>query len=133
VLAAAEMQEPALARAVPIAAALVVLIAGAVQFTAFKSYQLACCREAPGIGAALPADAPTAWRHGLRLGYHCCCCCAGVTAILLVIGVMDLAAMAIVPAAITVERLASAGERAARIIGACAIAAGLVLLARAAL
>jgi predicted metal-binding membrane protein len=131
-LAAAEMHEPALAHAVPIAAGVVVLIAGAVQFTAWKSYQLACCREAP-VGAALPADAGTAWRRGLRLGYHCSCCCAGLTAILLVIGVMDLGAMAIVTVAITVERLAPAGERAAHIIGALVIAAGLVLLARAAL
>src|SRR5437773_7143755 len=36
-LAALEMQQPALARAVPIAAGVVVLIAGAFQFTAWKS------------------------------------------------------------------------------------------------
>jgi hypothetical protein len=46
-----------------------------------------------------------------RLGLHCCRCCAGLIAILLVIGVMDLRAMAVVGAAITVERIAPAGER----------------------
>ena len=70
-LAAAEMQQPALARAVPIAAGLVVLVAGALQFTRWKAHRLACCREAPGPGRSLPADAATAWRQGLRLGLHC--------------------------------------------------------------
>ena len=70
-LAAVEMQQPALARAVPIAVGVVVLIAGALQFTAWKARHLACCRESPAHGRALPADAGTAWRHGLRLGLHC--------------------------------------------------------------
>ena len=131
-LAAIEMRQPALARAVPIAAGVVVLIAGALQFTAWKARHLACCREAPGRGRVLPADAGTAWRHGLRLGLHCSQCCAGLMAILLVIGVMDLRAMAVVTAAITVERLAPAGERVARAIGVVAVGAGLFLIARAA-
>jgi predicted metal-binding membrane protein len=130
-LAAVEMQLPALARAVPIAAGVVVLIAGALQFTAWKAHHLACCRRAPEHGRALPADAGSAWRHGLRLGLHCSCCCAGLTAILLVIGVMDLRAMAVVTAAITVERLAPAGERVARFIGVVLAGAGLFLIARA--
>jgi predicted metal-binding membrane protein len=45
---------------------------------------------------------------------------------------MDLRAMAIVTAAITVERLAPAGERIARAIGAVVVVAGLVLIVRAA-
>jgi predicted metal-binding membrane protein len=130
-LAAVEMQVPALARAVPIAVDVVVMIGGALQFTAWKARQLSCCRAAPGRGRALPADAGTAWRHGLRLGLHCSNCCAGLTAILLVIGVMDLRAMALVTAAITVERLAPAGERVARVIGVVVVAAGLFLIARA--
>jgi predicted metal-binding membrane protein len=127
-----EMQQPALARAVPIAVGVVVLIAGSLQLTAWKARHLACCREAPGRGRTLRADAGTAWRHGLRLGLHCTHCCAGLMAILLVIGVMDLRAMAVVAAAITVERLAPAGERVARAIGAVVVAAGLFLIGRAA-
>jgi predicted metal-binding membrane protein len=130
-LAAIEMRQPALARAVPIAAGLVVLIAGSLQFTAWKAGHLACCREVPGRGRTLPADAGMAWRHGLRLGLHCSYCCAGLVAILLVVGVMDLRAMAAVGAAITVERLAPAGERVARAIGTVVVVAGLVLIARA--
>ena len=125
-LAAVEMQQPALARAVPIAVGVVVLMAGALQLTAWKARHLACCREAPGRGRTLPADAGTAWRHGLRLGLHCSHCCAGLTAVLLVVGVMDLRAMAVVAAAITVERLAPAGERVARATGAVVVGAGLL-------
>ena len=131
-LATAEMQQPALARAVPIAIGAVVLIAGSLQLTAWKARHLACCREALVRGRTLPADAGTAWRHGLRLGLHCSYCCGGLMAILLVLGVMDLRAMALVAAAITVERLAPAGVRVARAIGAVAVGAGLLLIARAA-
>ena len=122
----------ALPRATPIAVGVVVLLAGFLQFTAWKARHLACCREAPGRGRTLPADAGAAWRHGLRLGLHCSHCCAGLMAILLVIGVMDLRAMAVVAAAITVERLAPAGERVARATGAIVVGAGLFLIARAA-
>jgi predicted metal-binding membrane protein len=131
-LAAAAMERPALARAVPVAMGVAVLIAGVLQFTPWKARQLACCREAPGRGRTLPADAATAWRHGLSLGIHCGKCAAGLTAILLVIGVMDLRAMAVVGTAITLERLAPAGEGVARAIGAVVVAAGLFLIARAA-
>jgi predicted metal-binding membrane protein len=136
-LAALEMELPALARAVPLAVGVVVLITGALQFTAWKARRLACCREAPGrcllvpAARALPADAATAWRHGLRLGLHCSYCCAGLTMVLLVAGFMDLRVMAVVTAAITVERLAPRGERAARVIGAGIVGGGALLIARA--
>jgi predicted metal-binding membrane protein len=159
-LAEVEMQQPALARAVPIAVGVVVLIAGALQFSAWKAHHLACCRDAsafaragvsasygetspkrppaaepgPGRGRSrtLPADTGTAWRHGLRLGLHCSQCCAGLMAILLVLGVMDLHVMAVVAAAITIERLAWASAHVARTIGAVIVGAGLFLIARAA-
>jgi predicted metal-binding membrane protein len=133
-VALAEMviQMPALAHAVPIAGAAVVLIAGALQFTAWKAHHLACCRQAPGHGRSLRADAVTAWRYGLRLGRHCGASSAGLTSVLLVIGIMDLRAMAIVTALITAERLAPSGERIAHAIGGVVMIAGLSLLARAA-
>jgi predicted metal-binding membrane protein len=81
----------------------------------------------------LPTDAGAAWRHGLRLGLHCSASSGGLTAILLVIGVMDLSAMAVVTGAITVERLAPGGDRVARVIGAVTVVAGLLLIARAGL
>jgi predicted metal-binding membrane protein len=129
-LAAIEMQESAVARAVPIAVGVVVLIAGALQFTAWKARHLACCRETPPC-CPPRTDAGSALRYGLRLGLHCSYCCASLTAVLLVIGVMDLRAMAVVTAAITVERLAPDAQRVARVIGTVVVGAGLFLIARA--
>jgi predicted metal-binding membrane protein len=114
------------------AVGVLVLGAGALQLSAWKALNFACCRDAPGRGCRLRADAATAWRHGLRLGLHCSRCCAGLMAVLLALGVMDLGAMAAVAAGITAERLASAGERVARAVGALMVAAGIVLMVRAA-
>jgi predicted metal-binding membrane protein len=131
-LAAMEMGQPALARAVPIAVGAVILLAGAFQFSAWKARHLACCRyESAPVGPQRD-DPRTAWRHGMRLGFHCSASCGNLILILLAIGVMDLRAMAVVTAAITAERLAPAGERIARAIGAVCAGAGVVLLARAA-
>jgi predicted metal-binding membrane protein len=131
-LAAVAMQQPVLARTAPIAAGVVVLIAGAMQLTSFKAHHLGCCREAPGPGCTLPADAGTAWRHGLGFGLHCIYCCGSFTAVLLTIGVMDLRAMALVTALITVERLAPRGDLVAQAVGAVVVGVGLFLIARAA-
>jgi predicted metal-binding membrane protein len=131
-VAAIEMGRPALASAVPIAAGVVVLIAGALQFTPWKARHLACCREAASRVRALPADAGAALRHGLRLGLHCIRCSAGLMAILLVLGVMDLRAMAVVTAFMNVERLAPAGDRVARVVGVAVVGVGVVLIAQAA-
>jgi predicted metal-binding membrane protein len=130
-LAALQMQQPQLARAVPTVVGVVVLLMGFLQLTTWKARQLSCCREAPGRCHTLSADAGTAWRHGLSLGLQCSRCCGGLMVILLVIGVMDLRAMTLVTAAITVERLAPAGERVARAIGTVVVGAGLVLIVRA--
>lgn len=131
-LATIAMEQPALARAVPVAVGVVVLVAGALQFTRWKAHHLVCCRNLPGRGRTLPPDARTAWRHGVRLGLHCGYSSAGLMGILLVVGVMDLRVMAVVAIATTVERIAPAGERAARAIGVVAVGAGLLLIARAA-
>jgi predicted metal-binding membrane protein len=130
-LAAVEMRLPALARTVPIAVGMIVLLAGAIQFTAWKAHHLACCRKASEHDRTLPADAGTAWRHGVRLGLRCSYCCFSLMAVLLVIGVMDLRVMAVVTTAITLERLAPAGERIAHAIGAVVVTAGLFLIAQA--
>ena len=131
-VASVEMRIPALARAVPIAVGMVVLIAGAFQFTAWKAHHLACCRKMPGSDLALPAHAATAWRYGLRLGLHCSQCCAGLMATLLVIGIMDLRAMLAVTVAMTIERLAPGGKRAAQAIGVAGLGTGFLLIMRAA-
>jgi predicted metal-binding membrane protein len=130
-LGAAEMRWAAVARSVPFLAGAVILIAGCLQLTAWKARQLERCRDTPGCGCATSIGARAAFRHGVRLGAHCALCCAGFMAILLVTGVMDLGAMVLVAAAITVERLAPLPGNAARATGMVAIAAGAVVMGRA--
>jgi len=130
-LAEIEMHRPALARVVPIAVGMVVVVAGALQLSAWKALHLVSCRKPWGRKRSFPANTGNAWHHGLHLGLHCTYGCAGFTAILLAVGVMDLRVMALVTAAITAERLAPNGERIARALGLVVVGIGLLLIARA--
>jgi predicted metal-binding membrane protein len=130
-LAYIEMQQASLARAVPIVAGAIVVIAGTIQFTAWKAHHLSSCRRSPASELTFSADGGAVWRQGVHFGLHCANSCANLTVLLLVVGVMDLRAMVVVTAAITFERLAPEGERVARAIGIVIVAAGFVLIARA--
>ncbi|WP_225737403.1 DUF2182 domain-containing protein [Dyella acidiphila] len=131
-LATVAMRWPMLARIAPLAAGMIVLGAGALQFTRWKAHHLAGCRALPDCCQRLRANTAAVWRYGVQHGIRCCHCCAGLTAILLVAGVMDLRAMALVTAAITAERLAPAARPVAWLIGIAAMGAGIGLLAQAA-
>ena len=130
--AAVVMRLALLARAVPAAVGVVVLMCGAFQFTTWKAQHLRCCREAPRRDERLTADARTAWRQGIGLGWHCSCSSAGLTATLVVFGLMDLRAMGVVTAAIALERFTPSADRAVRAVGAAVIVVGTGLILRAA-
>ncbi len=132
VLANIEMRQPTLSRAVPVMIGMVLLITGAIQLTSWKARRLACCRQAPSCGCSPRATPASAWRDGLHLGLQCCSCCANLMVIPLVMGVMDLGAMAAVALAVTAERVAPAGNRIARLVGAVVVGSGLLLIVRAA-
>jgi len=108
---------------IPAIAAGAIVMVGALQFTAWKARQLACWHE---LSTAARAPFP----HGLRLGIHCVRVCGNLMAILIVTGAMDSGAMAIMTAVITAERVVPASERAARLIGAVVVVAGLMAVAR---
>lgn len=107
----------------------IILSAGLLQRSRWKSAQLARCR-APFAGE-LPRSAAAVWREGYRLGTRCVLSCAAPTAVLFVCGWMDSRAMLAITGAITAERLAPCGARIARLTGAVAIGAGLTVCARA--
>jgi predicted metal-binding membrane protein len=130
-LSSIEMRQPAMARVVPIGAGVVITIAGALQLTTWKAHRLACCREAPGSGRVLVADAGAAWRHGLRLGLNCARCCGALMAIPLCIGLMDLGVMVVMTTAITAERLAPLGMHVERVIGLAVVGTGVFSMVRA--
>ncbi len=129
VLATLAIQHPELSRAVPFVTGAAVVFAGAIQFTDWKARCLAGCRQPSACeDAPSPATYAAAWRHGLRLGGHCGRCCGNLMVVLLVLGVMDLAAMALVTAAVTAERLTSSDDRVARAVGAIVVGVGLLIV-----
>lgn len=106
----------------PVVAGIAVMLGGMLQFTAWKARRLAC-------GQAFHASAnPSAWRHGLRLGVDCVASCGNLMAVLLVVGIMNLVAMALVTVAITVERRVPASARA---IGAAVVTVGALMIVQA--
>ena len=115
------------APAAPLRTGLLLLIAGALQFTAWKAKHLEAYRAmATAAAPALPRSAAAAWSDGLRLGACCVRSCAGPTLALLALGAMDLRVMLLVGAAVTAERLAPRGLLVARATGAAAVVAGLI-------
>jgi len=127
-LAEVAMREPGLSRIVPISVGAAVLIAGVLQHTPWKARHLAFCRDEVDR-LTPPADVDSALSYGMRLGLHCSQSCAGLTAVALVLGVMDLRVMAAVAVAITTERLAPAGTRVAQAIGVVIVGTGVLLCA----
>ncbi len=125
------VHRPTLERALPTVISLVVLLAGALQFTEWKAHQLECSREWPWPDHPLRSTLTTSWKHGVKLGLHCSYCCLGMTAVLLATGFMELRSMALITAAITAERIAPSPRLAARLIGAALVITALFLIARA--
>lgn len=129
-ISAAAMRWSVVSRAVPLATGIVVVLAGCLQLSEWKVRQLRRCRDGACV-VGPTRGAAAGWRHGLGLGADCVRCCFTWMAILLAGGVMDVGVMALVATAITVERYASRPARAARMVGTVALAAGMVMAARA--
>ncbi len=127
---AAEMQWMDLAGFAPVAAAAVVLLAGGFQLSRWKAGQLGCCREPRG-SLSLAPEPSGAWQYGIHLGLHCALCCAGFMAVLLVTGMTNLGIMALLAAAITLERLAPKPELVAHLAGVAMVGGGGLMMARA--
>jgi predicted metal-binding membrane protein len=127
-IGAATMRWDAVARAVPLATGVALVLAGWFQQTAWKRAQLAACLH--DSACAAPPARQSAWRDGVRMGIACARCCAGWMAVLLVTGVLDVGAMTAVAAGITAERW-SARADVARATGLLVTALGIVAIVRA--
>jgi len=127
-LAQAEVRWATLARVIPIARGVVLVVAGLVQLTFWKARHLQCYREGC-LGVAHPG---ASWRRGNALGSHCALCCLPFMAVLVVAGMMNLAVIAVTALAITVERVVREPALVARLAGLIVIVAGAWEIARAA-
>ena len=112
--------------------ALLLLVAGAYQFSPLKKACLSGCRTPvvfligewrPGMGGAFVM--------GVRHGMLCVGCCWALMALLFVGGVMNLAWIAALSLVVAVEKMAPGGERLAMVLGIGLMAAGAARLAMA--
>ena len=107
-----------------------VLAAGIYQLTPLKDVCLANCREPvqffmthwrPGTAGAL--------RMGLSHGAYCVGCCWLLMLLLFVVGIMNLAWIALIAGFVFLEKLLPAGRPTSRVAGAALIVGGLAILA----
>lgn len=109
---------------------ILLLVAGAVQFTPLKEVCLRHCRTPMGfLLTEWRGGATGAWRMGLKHGLFCLGCCWALMALLFVAGVMNLAWVAALTAAVVIEKLHPAGVIIGKLLGVILILTGLVQIA----
>ena len=114
----------------PRAGGAVIIVAGIYQFTPLKDTCLRACRSPLGFvmthnfGGGLPA----ALRAGANHGVYCLGCCWALMAVLAVLGLMNIAWMAVIAAVFFIEKNLRRGDVLPRVVGAACIAGGLAIL-----
>jgi len=105
-------------------------VVGAAGFYQFSGLKRACLISIRDPFASSEKDGlvsrRAAFRLGLRQGGSCVGCCGALMTVLVVVGAMNLAWMAIFAALMAAEKM-SASDRLPRLVGAILIAAGAVL------
>jgi predicted metal-binding membrane protein len=132
-LHAAALLSPAMAATSPLLAGGLLVAAGVFQWTPLKRACLAACRSPLSF-------LMTGWREGragavvmgLRHGLYCLGCCWALMALLFVAGVMNLLWVAAIAVAVLVEKVVPHGDLVGRLAGVALVAAGVLLVARAA-
>jgi predicted metal-binding membrane protein len=112
---------------IPRAGGAVIILAGIYQFTPLKDTCLRACRSPLGFvlthnfGGGLPA----AFRSGASHGLQCLGCCWPLMAVLAVLGLMNVAWMAVIAAIFFVEKNVRRGALLPRVVGVACIVGGL--------
>ncbi len=114
----------------PRAGGVVVILAGIYQFTPLKDACLRACRSP--LGFLMTHDfgrgAPGAIRAGMSHGLYCLGCCWALMAVLAVIGLMNIAWMAVIAAVFFIEKNVRFGELAPKVVGVACIAGGIAVI-----
>ncbi len=130
-LAMAAMRWVTVSRSMPMVIAATVFAAGCMQFMPWTKFGLRECRGSIACGASLSrSGASSAWRVGIRSGISCVACCIGPTLILLALGMMNPAVIALVAVVIAMEKLMPKPELIVRLSGIVAVIAGLIMIGR---
>ncbi|HEY9676110.1 MAG TPA: DUF2182 domain-containing protein [Waterburya sp.] len=125
----AALLSPELISVSPLLGGILLILAGAYQFTPLKYACLSRCRTPLGF-------LMTEWREGakgalimgIRHGVYCVGCCWLLMALLFVAGVMNLLWVALIAGYVLVEKVVPAGQWVSRAIGALMIGWGAWLL-----
>jgi predicted metal-binding membrane protein len=123
------MQSNLISRAVPWLSGASLIAAGAFQFTRWKMIRLLRCRSPFGCAASCPQN-ETSFRLGCKQGVACCLCCTAPMAIQLALGIMNPLVMMGVATIIAAEKLLPRPALVLRFVGAFAVVAGVIIIAR---
>ena len=110
----------------------VLVLAGAYQFTRWKDSCLRACRSPLTFLAThnFGTGARGAFRAGASHGLYCLGCCWALMAVLLVVGLMNLAWMAGIAAIFLAEKNWRHGVGLTKVVGIAVLAFGITVLAR---
>lgn len=119
-------------RWLPVLAGTILCAAGAYQFTPLKSVCLRACRTPVGfiLSHDFRSGAAGSFRIGVVHGVFCLGCCWALMAILMVMGLMNLAWMAALSAIFLLEKNWRRGIALSRVIGFSLILLGAAVIAR---
>ena len=124
----AAMSSPAIERAIPVAAAASLAIAGFYQLTPWKTECLMHCRDPLHFVTHRPGGG---WREAVRLGIaqgeRCVACCWGLMLMQLVLGMASLPLMIGIAIVIAAEKLLPEPAIVARGIGLAAVGVSVML------
>ena len=127
-IALAAMHSAAFSRAVPVMSGATLILSGCIQFSPWKRAGLCRCRDPLACCGLQTFSLRSGWRFGLRLGVSCVICCSGLMLVLPVLGVMDLAVMAVVAVVIALEKLLPKPGPIVQLSGLAVMAVGLFML-----
>ncbi|MDW7709142.1 MAG: DUF2182 domain-containing protein [Deferrisomatales bacterium] len=128
-LAARALLHPTALKVAPAAGGVLLLLAGAIQFSPLKSACLKHCRSPVGYFLTRWRDGPRgAFSMGFRHGLYCLGCCWALMALAFALGTMNLVWMAAVSLLLCVEKIAPGGERWSKVFGVGLLAWGAALL-----
>lgn len=125
------VREARLAAWMPYGVALVLVVAGAYQFTPLKLRCLRACQSPMGflIGHWKPGRGG-AFRMGVEHGWYCAACCWALMVVLVAAGAMGLRWVLVIALMVAAEKLLPQGRLAARISGVLLLGLGALIIAQ---
>ena len=124
--------EAAASRWLPTLAGVILAVAGAYQFTAWKALCLRACRTPLSFVLAhdFGGGARSAFRAGVSHGAYCLGCCWALMAVLVVVGLMNLVWMVAIALVFLAEKHWRHAIGLTRVVGVTLVVLGLAVVAR---